>query len=149
MSTITVTPSDHRETARRAVVPAALTTFAVAAVLSVTGAHTTAEWVVEVVVQAVVTALVFGLVVARGLRHESAGGRGLAMGILGLLLVVPAFWTGLPLLLGTGSALLGSAGRRASTGSAKATAAMVVGVLAVVAYAAIYVVDYLQTHGIG
>jgi hypothetical protein len=149
MSTITVTPSDHRETARRAVVPAALTTFAVAAVLSVTGAHTTAEWVVEVVVQAVVTALVFGLVVARSLRHESAGGRGLAMGILGLLLVVPAFWTGLPLLLGTGSALLGSAGRRASTGSAKATAAMIVGVLAVVAYAAIYVLDYLQTHGIG
>ena len=148
MSTITVTPSDHRETARRAVVPAALTTFAVAAVLSVTGAHTTAEWVVEVVVEAVVTALVFGLIVARGLR-QSAGGRGLALGILGLLLVVPAFWTGLPLLLGTGSALLGSAGRRASTGSAKATAALVVGVLAVVAYAAIYVLDYLQTHGIG
>ena len=149
MSTITVTPSDHRETARRAVVPAALTTFAVAAVLSVTGAHTTAEWVVEVVVEAVATALVFGLIVARGLRHESAGGRGLALGILGLLLVVPAFWTGLPLLLGTGSALLGSAGRRAPTGSAKATAALVVGVLAVVAYAAIYVLDYLQTHGIG
>jgi hypothetical protein len=118
----------------------------VAAALSISGAHDTREWVVEVVIEAAAAALLFGFVVPRGLRHESAGGRALVMAVLGALLVVPAFWSGLPLLLGSAAALLGYAGKQASTGSGKATAALVLGVLTVVAYLAIYVSDYLAGH---
>jgi peptidoglycan/LPS O-acetylase OafA/YrhL len=142
------TTSDH-ETARRAVIPTAVVSFAVAAFLSVTGAHNTTEWLVEIAIQAVAAGLLFGLVVRRGLRHESAGGRGIAMAVLALLIVFPAFWTGLPLQLGAAAAILGFAGKRASQGSGKATASLVLGALAVVAYLAIYVLDYLTTHGVG
>ena len=144
-----IASSTDREAVRSLVVPAGIVSFAVAAVLSVAGAHDWIEAVVEVVVQAVAAAVVFGLVVPRALRHESAGGRGLVMGVLGLLLVMPAFWSGLPLLLGAGAALVGQAGRHAERGSGKAIASLVVGLLVVVGYAAVYVLDYLHTHGIG
>jgi hypothetical protein len=45
-----------------------------------------------------------------------------------------SFWSGLPVVLGTAVALLGSAGRRqATTGRGLPTAALTLGVLAVVA----------------
>ena len=146
-TTTAVTGSD-RDAARRAVVPTAVVTFAVTAFLSVAGANTTGEWIVEVGVELVAAILLFGLVVPRGLGHESAGGRGLAMAVIALLLVVPAFWTGLPLQLGAAAAILGYAGKRASQGSGKATVCLVLGTLAMVAYLAIYLLDYLSTHGV-
>jgi ABC-type spermidine/putrescine transport system permease subunit II len=148
MTSIVVGTTD-KETVRRLVVPTGIITFAVAALLSVTNADSASEAAVEVVVQAAVAAVVFGLVVPRALRHEGAGGRGLVMGVLALLLVMPAFWSGLPLLLGSGAALVGQAGRHAERGSGKAIASLVVGLLAVVGYVAVYVLDYLHTHGIG
>ena len=42
--------------------------------------------------------------------------------------------------------LLGFAGRKATAGSGKAMAALVVGALTVIAYLAIYLGDYLNTH---
>jgi peptidoglycan/LPS O-acetylase OafA/YrhL len=143
------TASTDRDNARRALVPLAVGSFVVAALLSATNADSTREWMVEIPVQLVAAGLLFGLVVPRGLRHESAGGRGIAMGVIALLLVMPAFWTGLPLQLGVAAALLGFAGKRASHGSGKATASLVLGTLAVVAYLAVYVLDYLHTHGVG
>jgi hypothetical protein len=68
------------------------------------------------------------------------------MAVLGALLVVPAFWSGLPMLLGVAAAMLGYAGKRATTGSGKATAGLVLGLLTVVAYLAIYLSDYLANH---
>jgi len=148
MTSIVVGTAD-KETVRRLVVPTGIITFALAALLSVTNADSATEAVVEVVIQAAVAAAIFGLVVPRALRRESAGGRGLIMSVIGLLLVMPAFWSGLPLLLGAAGALVGQAGRHAERGSGKAIAALVIGLLAVVAYAAVYVLDYLHTQGIG
>jgi hypothetical protein len=140
-----VTGSDH-DAARRAVIPTAVVTFAVAACLSVTGANSTGEWIFEVGLDLVAAILLFGLVVPRGLRHGAAGGRGIVMAAIALLLVVPAFWLGLPLQLGAAAVILGWAGKRGAEGSGKSTAALVLGALAVVAYLAIYLGDYLSTH---
>ncbi len=140
--------SDH-DRASRARVPVAVASFATAAVLSVYGAHDMTEWVVEVGIEIVATVVIFGVVVPRGLRHASAGGRGIVMAVIGLLLVVPAFWSGLPILLGSAAALLGHAGKRAPSGAGRSTAALVLGLLVVVAYLTFYLLDYLHTHGIG
>jgi hypothetical protein len=138
--------TDH-EQARRLVVPLGLTSFLVATALSFQGRDSMGEWYFELGLQLVVGLIAFAVVVPRGLSHESAGGRAIAMGVLGLLIVVPAFWSGLPMLLGTAAALLGYAGRRASTGSGKAIAGFVIGVLSVLAYLVIYVSDYIHVHG--
>lgn len=140
--------SDH-ERARRLTLPVAAVSFVVALALSVQWGHGAREWLLEAAVEIVLAALVFGLVVPRGLRHESAGGRGIVMAAIALLLVVPAFWSGLPLLLGAAAAILGYAGKRAHTGSGRATASLVLGLLAVVAYLAAYLADFLHVHGLG
>lgn len=147
MTTTTTTPTtqtttDHA-TARRVLPWTAGITTAVAVTLSITRSHSMPEWIVEVLVELVAAALLFGLVVPRGLRRASAGGRGIAMGVVAVLLVVPAFWAGLPLLLGAAAALLGSAGRRADRGAGSAVAALVLGLLGVAAYVAIYLTDFI------
>jgi hypothetical protein len=78
--------------------------------------------------------LAFGLLVPRGLR---AAGRGadsaprwaLVPGIVALVLFPLAFWTGLPLVLGSAAALVGS--RPRPDGTRVSTAAVVVGGIAV------------------
>ena len=132
-----------REQAQRACLPVGLVTTGVALTLSMVGAHDNLERLVELALIAVGAAVLFGIVVPRGLRHESAGGRAIVLGVLGLLLVVPAFWSGLPVQLGVAAALLGYAGKRADTGSSKAIVGLVIGLLAAMAYTAIYVGDFL------
>jgi hypothetical protein len=56
---------------------------------------------------------------------------GLVCSLLGLLLL-PVFWSGLPIVLGTAGALLGQAERAGTAGRGLALAAIVVGVAAVV-----------------
>lgn len=94
-----------------------------------------------IALMAVITAVVFLAVVAPGLRSAAAhigrwGGIGLALGILGLLAVPFAAWSGLPLTLGTAAALLGSTIRTAANASGRptrlATSTLVVGVAAIV-----------------
>ncbi len=104
--------ADHEE-ARRATPWVAGVTLALATGLTILGANSTSEIYIILGVVAVAAALVFGFVVPRGLRHETAGGRALAMAVVGALLVVPAFWSGLPVVLGSGATLLGYAGKRA------------------------------------
>ena len=140
--------TDH-EQVRRAIVPTGVVCFLVAVGLSIQGADSTSEWVVEVVIEAVAAALLFGLAIPRGLRHESAGGRGIVFAVLGLLIVFPAFWIGLPLLFGATATLLGYAGKRAAHGSGRATASLLLGLLCVVAYLSIYIGDYMHVHGLG
>jgi len=95
-------------------------------------------------------ALVFGLIVPRGLRRLAATGRAgvsaLVVSILALLLVPMFFWSGLPPVLAAGGIVLGLAGRGAAR-SAIATAATAVGLLALVADVALFVVDWLATNG--
>ncbi len=135
--------------ARQATVPIGIATLVVATALSFEGRNSMGEWLFETGVQVVAAVVIFGVVVPRGLRHESAGARGLVMGTLGLLLLAPAFWLGIPLQLGAAAALLGYAGRRAPYGSGKSIASLALGALTVVAYLALYAVDYVDVHGLG
>jgi len=108
------------------------------------GAHGWTELLVVAAILVACTALVFGKVVPSALGRSSAGGTALALSILALLLLVPAFWSGLPLVLGVAGAILGNAGRRASGGAGKCIAAVAMGALAAVGYLAIYVSDAMN-----
>ena len=143
-TTTSITPD--REQITKLVIPTAVATTLVAAVLSFVGRDSMSEWFFELGMQVVAAVVVFGIVVPRGLRRESAGGRALVMAVLGLLLVVPAFWIGWPIQLGAAAVLLGFAGKSAERGSGKAVIALVLGALTVIAYLAIYLGDYLNTH---
>lgn len=143
---ITAPDTDDRARARQALVPAAVAVAIVGSTVSWLFADSRGEAVGEVIFILLLTAAIFGLVVPRGLRHAAAGGRGIAMGAVGLLAVPVVFWSGLPLVLGTAATLLGHAGKRADRGSGKAIAAFVLGLLSVIGYVAIYVGDYLHTH---
>jgi FtsH-binding integral membrane protein len=143
---ITADDTHERARARQALVPAAVAVALLGSALSGLYADSRGEAVGEVIFIPLLTAAIFGLVVARGLRHTAAGGRGIAMGVIGLLAVPVAFWSGLPLVLGTAATLLGHAGKRADRGSGKAIAALVLGLLSVIGYVGIYVGDYLHAH---
>jgi hypothetical protein len=146
-SAFTDTTSDAAAV-RRASLPAGISALAVALFFTIARADSNAERISMSALEIVASALLFGLVVPRALRRESAGGRGLAIGVIAVLLVVPAFWSGLPMLLGACAALIGYAGKRADTGSGKAMASLVLGLLAVIGYVAFYVLDYLSTLGV-
>lgn len=145
--TETSTATTERSRARHAVVPVAIASFLVAAFFDLARADSAGEALSMVALDLLVVGLVYPLVVVRGLRADHAGGRALALGIVGVLLIVPAAWSGLPMILGAAAALLGYAGRRAATGSGKATAAFVLGILGVVGYLAFYVSDWLANPG--
>jgi hypothetical protein len=144
--TTTSTTVSDREQVSRLVIPTAIASTAVAAALSYVGRNSMGEWFFELGVLAVGAAVVFGLVVPRGLRHESAPWRALVMGALGLLIVFPAFWLGLPVQLGAAAVLLGYAGRRAAYGSGKSVVALVMGALTIIGYLSTYLGDYLSNH---
>ena len=119
----------------------------VAVVFTWLGAHDWGE--IAVVSAAVLTcgALVFGLVVPRALQKESAGGTALALAVPALLLLVPAFWAGIPFVLGAAAVAVGNAGRGARTGFGKSVAGLVLGALAVLGYLAIYASDLAASGG--
>ena len=82
-------------------------------------------------------------VVPRALRKDSAGGTALGLSIPAVLLLLPAFWSGLPMILGVAGAMVGNAGRNAPSGSGKSITALILGALAVLGYLAIYIGDGL------
>lgn len=141
MNTLTETYSLDRTGARRAVLPVAVASFAIATFWTVMGAHDTGEIVIVLGTCAVVAATVFGFVLPRALEQDSAPGRALTLSIVALLLIVPAFWSGLPIILGSAGALLGYAGRNAAVGAKGCIAAAVIGALAVMGYLVVYVGD--------
>lgn len=136
------------------ILPSALATVAGAIALNALGVfgdgtdgaeHSAGEfWFVSGVI-AVSAAIVFGLVVPRYAGRSA--GLGLGLAIAGLLLLVPAFWSGLPAVLGAGGVVLGIAARRVGRGGV-ATAAVAVGALALIGYVAIYVLDWMATNNI-
>jgi hypothetical protein len=96
-------------------------------------------WPVLVII-GVVAAIVFGLVVPRGLSGAWPTARtGLILSVLGLLTVI-AFWSGAPPIFAFAGILLGYVARQRGE-SGLATAAVAIGVLALVADIAIYIGD--------
>jgi hypothetical protein len=96
-------------------------------------------WPVLIII-GVVAAIVFGLVVPRGLSGAwSPAITGLVLSVLGLL-TVAVFWSGAPPIFAFGGILLGYVAR-ARAASGIATAAIGIGVLALVADLVIYIGD--------
>ena len=96
-------------------------------------------WPVLLII-AVLAAIVFGFVVPRAVRGAWPMARtGLILSVLGLL-TVAAFWSGAPPIFAFPGILLGYFARQRGE-SGVATAAIIVGVLAVVADIAIYIAD--------
>jgi hypothetical protein len=96
-------------------------------------------WPVLLII-AVLAAIVFGFAVPRAVRGAWPLARtGLVLSVLGLL-TVAAFWSGAPPIFAFPGILLGYFARQRGE-SGVATAAIVVGVLAVVADIAIYIGD--------
>jgi len=118
--------------------PVGVATAVVASALTTLFAHDWGEVMFMVPVILVAAGLVFGVVVPRALRKESAGGTALGLSIPAVLLTLPAFWAGLPLVLGAAGMLVGNAGRNARSGGGKCIVAVVLGALAVLGYLAIY-----------
>ena len=142
MTTIT---SPGATTAAPGLVAAVAATSTLAAIaFTALGAHDWSEIAVIGGAVVVTAAVVFGWVVPRALRRESAGGTALALTIPAVLLVVPAFWTGVPLVLGAAGILVGNAGRHARKGAGTCIAGVVLGALAVAAYVVIYVSDAMS-----
>ena len=125
-------------TQARNVAPIGALVGMVAAAATTYGAHTWSEIVITVPVILVTAAVVFGLVVPKALHKESAGGTALGLSILAALLLLPAFWAGVPFVLAVGALVVGNAGRNARTGAGKCIAGLVIGALVAVGYLAIY-----------
>jgi hypothetical protein len=134
-TTVDHTAGTHDRTDNRLVAAAAgLLAYAVSSYFTWTNAHDNREIVISLSIAAVVSVVLFGWLVPT--RMTSGGpATGLTLGILAALLVLPAFWSGLPLLLGVAGILVG----RASEGK-RAVAAVVLGGLATCAYLYLYVV---------
>ena len=100
---------------------------------------------IVVVVVLVIAAIVFFLVVPRGVRSNRPAVPGLGCSIIGLLLVFPAFWSGLPIVLGAAGFVLGQAGRgsRRATGGWYALGAIVVGIAAIAVNLLVLLLDRL------
>lgn len=109
--------------------------------------HNPREFLVLSAVIVVAAIVVLGVVVPRWENRPKAAGVGLGLSIAGLLLLAPAFWSGVPAILAAGGTLLGGAARRHGRGGV-ATAAIVLGTVALIGYAAIYLGDWMSTNNI-
>lgn len=140
----TTTSTSSTTTSTRAVTAVGVASCLVAIAGTSFGAHSWTEILIVTAILVACTALVFGKVVPNALRKTSAGGTALGLSIPALLLLVPAFWSGLPLVLGVAGAILGNAGRRAPTGAGKCIAALAIGALAALGYLATYISDAMN-----
>ncbi len=137
-----------REGARAAVIPSAVGVLAAGSTLTIYGAHDFGEILTVVSVLVLVVGIAFGVVIPRALRQESGTTAAFTMSVIAALLLLPAFWSALPLALGVAGALLGHARRNAPEGAGKATAAVVIGSLAALGYFVIYALDSLAAAGV-
>ena len=148
-----ITATTTHDRTHRAVVPAAITSVAASVALTALGVrgdtagepYQWGEFFIVGGLTVVGAAIVFGWFVPRGLRADTSARLALTLSALALLLV--PLYIGLPPVLATGGILLGLAGRHASQHSRTRTAAIVLGVLAVLAHVAVYVGDWLHTSG--
>jgi hypothetical protein len=126
----TRTDTDHRMTAAAA----GLLAYAVSSYFTWTNAHDNGEIIFSLSLAAVISLAIFGWLVPTRMSTGSPT-TALTLGVLAALLVVPAFWSGLPLILGVAGLLVG----RASTGR-RAVVGMILSGLASAFYLYLYVV---------
>lgn len=113
----------------------------VSACLTTLFAHDWPEAISMVALIAVVTGVVFGYALPRAMQRGGSGRQALAYAVVAALLAVPAFWTGLPFVLGVAAVILGNAGRTARSGSGASIAAIALGALTSLFYVSIYVME--------
>jgi hypothetical protein len=126
---------------RQPLAPVAATAWTVALFWTFYGAHDWTEVAIGVAAITLATGLVFGLVAPRALRRQSASGLSVGLGVVAVLATLPAFSSGIPLILGAGAAVLGNSSRTAERRSGLAITGLVLGVIAVLGYLAIYIAD--------
>lgn len=143
MSSTSTTASRERTRLRSLVVPTGIATVVVSSVFTYLGAHSRGEYVSMIALALVTAAVVYGWVAPRALEEEAAPKTAITMSVIAALTALPAYWTGLPLVLGAAGALVGYGGRGAARGSGLSITAMLIGVLSVLGYLTIYIVDGL------
>ncbi len=121
------------------------------AVFSVVGSPEQAEQIrslpIVLVLLLAVAAAVFLFMVPRAIRSsQSPALLAFALSALGLLLVFPAYWSGLPVVLGAGGTVLGQVARERArtTGAGLGRWAVIVGVTAVILDLVTFTLDRLS-----
>jgi len=140
MTTYATTQIPTDVTPRRLAV-AGVSTALVAVGWSVYGAHHWNEIATVSIVAALVAGLVYGIVMPWGSRRPDPGNTALGLSVSAALLVFPAFWSGLPLVLGVAGMMLGNAGRTRPSGAGRSIGAIALGALAAVGYLTIFIWD--------
>jgi hypothetical protein len=141
----TQTVADRPNTVgRRAGIAIGAATLLIAATIVILNAHDAAEIAIVLGVLVPTAILVYGFLVPRCLGRPSSGPAALVLGILAAGLVVPAFWSGLSLVLGVAAVLVGSSGRHGPHRAGLCVAGLVLGALATFGYAAWYLLDWLS-----
>jgi hypothetical protein len=140
MTTTSTTPNATATTTqdhRRISAVAGLVSYGGAAALTVPNAHHAREALIVLAGAAVVSVVVFGWLLPRGLT-KGAPSTALALSAVATVLLLPAFWSMLPLVLGVAGVMLGQA--CAAHAPKRGYAAVGLGALAVTGYLFIYVV---------
>jgi len=128
--------------------------LAISIALNAVGVFTEEEihWVnllIGAAVAALATVIVFGLLVRRAARTPGKAARwGIGLGLAGVALAVAAFWSGLPPVFGVAAIYLGRVAWNAARGrlARPAIAAVVVGIVAVVADGVAYATDVASRY---
>ena len=141
MSSTSTTTSIDRNSLRSLVVPTGIATAVVSTVFTYLGAHDPGEYISMIALGLVSAAVVYGWVVPRALERSAAPKTAMAMSVIAALLTLPAFWTGLPLVLGAAGALVGTAGRVPRRDPVSPSRRLLIGALSVLGYLTIYIVD--------
>ena len=131
----------------RSAAPIGAAVALIASLATAWGAHTVAEVVVCVALVAGTAGVLFGVVVPRALRRERSGGTALALAIPAALLLLPAFWAGVPFVLAVAAVVIGAAGRQSRSGAGLAIGGLVLGGVVALGYLAIYVNEFVAGYG--
>lgn len=138
-----------RVTSRTGLALVGASTALVAICWSFYGAHHWGEIAFTSAVAVLVAAAVYGALVPWALRREHAGGTALAVSVLAVLITWPAFWSGLPFVLGIAGIVLGHAGRSARRGAGLSIVGLALGALAAAGYLAIFILDGIVAGNAG
>lgn len=109
--------------------------------------HGWPEFLGVTIVVGIAVGVLFGRIVPRALNSEAAAGRALGFSLAAILFLA-VFWSGLPVVFGAAGVLLGYSGRLGAKGSTASIIAIALGALACLAYVAIYIFDFLDSHGL-
>ena len=117
--------------------------FAVATLGTIWGAHNRPEIAICMGVLILATSLIYGVLLPRKLRRPSAHAA-LAVSITGAVLILPAFWSGLPMVMGVAGVILGTDALRGGKKRSTSIAAIVVGISAFLGYLIVYLDEIIR-----